>query len=589
MFRRPQFPASPALTTVNAEIYTLISQRMKKHSPMANTIMVTPYVPNDAAFGAEGGLRGTGYCQHAGRSGGAVRRKVDARNRMRLIGSILLLTALAAAEPGPAVSVTGGQIRGRSLASGAVFKGIPFAAPPEGELRWKPPMPVKPWTGVREAGAFGAPCAQIDANWNKTAAAAGKEDCLFLNVWAPEWPGRSRKPVMFWIHGGGNMGGSALGAGGIEPPFDGESLSRHGVVVVTVQHRLGLLGFLAHPELTAESPRHASGNYALMDLIAALQWVQQNIGSFRGDPANVTIFGQSAGGNNVGLLLVSPLSQGLFARAIEESGTVIGSARLNPTLAEAEKRGVEYAGKMSAPAKGAVAYMRKLPVGEVLQASPPYGSGGIGPVADGYIVTEVAARSFAAGRQHRLPLLIGSNARERSLEGGAEALEKANEEFYGPLASRAAGLYAKPSEYPPYGDAGAQFVTDTFNRCPSIAIADFHAAGGNTVWQYEFSHPFPEASRGAVHSGELRYIFGVFPPGPVADSERKISNDMQTYWTNFAKTGNPNCDVLPAWPKYDTKARRYLEFTDNGPVEKENLRGGFCQFWTSFLKQKIAK
>jgi para-nitrobenzyl esterase len=330
---------------------------------------------------------------------------------MRLLASIFLLTATAAADNGPAVSVTGGQIRGRALAAGVVFKGIPFAAPPEGELRWKPPMPVKPWTGVRDAGAYGATCAQIDANWNKSAAAAGKEDCLFLNVWAPQWPGSSKKPVMLWIHGGGNMGGSALGLGGIEPPFDGESLSRHGVVVVTIQYRLGLLGFLAHPELTAESPHRASGNYALMDIVAALQWVKQNIEKFGGDPANVTIFGQSAGGNNAGMMLVSPLSKGLFARAIEESGTVVGGARLNQTLAEAEKQGLEYAARMNVPAGGALAYMRKLPASEVLKASPPYGAGGIGPVVDGYVITEVAVRTFAAGRQHRLPLLIGNNAR----------------------------------------------------------------------------------------------------------------------------------------------------------------------------------
>lgn len=506
---------------------------------------------------------------------------------MRALTWILIVSAAAAAGTGPTVSVTGGAIRGRALSAGAVFKGIPFAAPPEGELRWKPPMPVKPWTGVRDAGEFGATCAQIDANWNKTAAAGGKEDCLFLNVWTAEWPGRSKRPVMLWIHGGGNMGGSALGAGGIEPPFDGESLARHGVVVVTIQYRLGLLGFLAHPELTAESPHHTSGNYALMDIVAALEWVQRNIDKFGGDPANVTIFGQSAGGNNAGMMLVSPLSKGLFARAIEESGTVIGGARLNPSLAAAEKQGLEYAAKMNAPAGGALAYMRKLPAAEVLKASPPYGAGGIGPVADGYVIPEVAARTFASGREHRLPLLIGNNARERSLDG-ADALQKAMQEFYGALTPRAASLYAKPSGYPPYGDAGAQFVTDTNNRCPSAAIADFHAAAGNSVWEYEFSHPFPGAKRGAVHSGELRYIFGVFPSGAVSESERKISNDMQTYWTNYAKSGDPNGTGLPSWPKYDAKARRYLEFTDDGPVEKTDLRGPYCQLWTDFLNQKIA-
>jgi para-nitrobenzyl esterase len=495
-------------------------------------------------------------------------------------------TALLA-QTDPTVQVTGGQIRGRALKAGAVFKGIPFAAAPVGDLRWKPPMPVKPWRSVRDAGEYGATCAQIDANWNKTAAAKGKEDCLFLNVWAPDWPSKSKKPVMFWIHGGGNMGGSALGAGGIEPPFDGESLSRHGVVVITVQYRLGLLGFLAHPKLTAESPNQASGNYAVMDLIAALKWVKENVSKFGGDPANVTVFGQSAGGHDTGLLLVSPLSEGLFARAIEESGTVVGNAKLTPTLAEAEKAGLAFAAKMGAPPQGALAYMRKLPAEEVLKASPEYGAGGIGPIADGYVIKEVAARTFATGREKKLPLLVGSNARERSLPGGAEALKKSIEAFYGELAPRASALYAESSTYPPYGDSGAQFATDTFNRCPSIAIEAFHSAAGNTVWSYEFSHPFPESRQGASHSGELRYVFGNFPPGEVTDSERRISNDMQTYWVNFARTGDPNGSGLPVWPKYDPRERRYLEFTDNGPVAKENLRDSACRLFLELLKQKI--
>ena len=497
--------------------------------------------------------------------------------------------SVSLAQSGPTVTVTGGQIQGRALKAGAVFKGIPFAAAPVGDLRWKPPMPVKAWTGVRDAGDYGATCAQIDANWNKNSAAKGKEDCLFLNVWTSEWPSKSNKPVMFWIHGGGNMGGSALGSGGIEPTFDGESLSRHGVVVVTVQYRLGLLGFLAHPELTAESPNHASGNYAVMDLVAALKWVKENASKFGGDPANVTIFGQSAGGHNTGLLLVTPLSAGLFARAIEESGTVAGSGRVTPTLADAEKGGLAFAAKMGAPAKGALAFMRKLSAEDVLKASPEYGGGGIGPNADGYVVPQVAAKIFAAGQEKKVPLLIGSNARERSLEGGAEALKKAVGEFYGSMAPRAMEIYAKPSAYPPYGDGGAQFVTDTMNRCPSIAIEDFHSAAGNVVWAYEFSHPFPTAKRGASHSGELRYVFGNHPPGDVAESERKISNDMQVYWTNYAKTGDPNGGGMPAWPKYDSKARRYMEFTDNGPVAKESLRGAACQLYMEFLKQKIAK
>jgi para-nitrobenzyl esterase len=303
----------------------------------------------------------------------------------------------------------------------------------------------------------------------------------------------------------------------------------------------------------------------------------------------VTVFGQSAGGYDIGMLLVSPLSKGLFARAIEESGTVAIGAHQTSTLAEAEKHGVDLAAKMNAPATGTIAYMRRLSAADVLRASPPYGRGGLAAVVDGYVILGDAAKSFAAGREDRVPLLIGNNAREMTFGGNAEALQKAIDGFYESLAPQATALYAKPSDYPPYGSAGSQFVTDTFMRCPTVAIADFHADAGNPVWEYEFSHPFPEATQGAAHSGELRYIFGVFPPGPVADSERKISSDMETYWTNFARTGNPNGGGLPVWPKYDVKTRSYLEFTDGGPMPRQNLRGAYCQLWTEFLKQNLAK
>ena len=210
-----------------------------------------------------------------------------------LAGSVALVSVTLGAQAPPVVTVTGGELRGRLVTSGsapamAVFQGIPFATPPVGDLRWKPPMPVVPWTGTRDASAYGASCSQIAAGWNDKTAAEASEDCLFVNVWTPAWPAAGKAPVMVWFHGGANMGGSARGAGGIEPPFDGTALARRGVVVVTFNYRLGLFGFMAHPDLTRESPNRASGNYGLLDQVAVLQWVRDNISRFGGDPGNVT-------------------------------------------------------------------------------------------------------------------------------------------------------------------------------------------------------------------------------------------------------------------------------------------------------------
>jgi para-nitrobenzyl esterase len=257
------------------------------------------------------------------------------RTQIRLLISVCVMwaaTVAHAANSGPEVSVSGGKIQG-SLADygGAVFKGIPFAEPPTGDLRWREPMPVKAWAGVRQAMAFGAPCMQGGGN--------SSEDCLYMNVWTPEWPSKSRKAVMVWFHGGGNFAGAAS-----DPIFDGESLARHGVLLVTAQYRLGVFGFFAHPELTKESPHHASGNYGLLDQIAALWWLRDNIAKFGGEPGNITIFGESAGSLDVNVLMASPLAQGLFQRVVGESGPVVAP----PMMAEAEKKGEDLARKLTA-------------------------------------------------------------------------------------------------------------------------------------------------------------------------------------------------------------------------------------------------
>jgi para-nitrobenzyl esterase len=515
---------------------------------------------------------------------------------LRSFPTLFLAAGMALAATGPVIHITSGEVRGRETgtAGGAVFQGIPFAQPPIGDLRWREPQPVRPWSGIRDATRYGAPCAQIAAGWNDHAAALGSEDCLSLNVWTSEWSAQTKQPVMVWIHGGANMGGSALGSGGIEPPFDGERLARLGVVVVTVQYRLGVLGFIGHPELTAESPHHASGNYGLLDLIAALHWVHDNIAQFGGDPGSVTIFGQSAGAQNVGLLMASPLARGLFQRAIEESGSVLIGGRATASSAQADHAGQVLAKKLNAPADGAIAYLRSLPVAEILKASPPYGGGGDGrpvPSIDGYAIRQDPSALFRSGKQAPVPLMIGNNTREFDFNGNAQALRKAVETFYGPLAPQALKLYGladKPAaeSYPAYGGPGSQFSTDNAFRCPAVLIAGEHAAHFPT-YEYQFGVG-PDAT-GVPHSGELPFVFGTRGVKASADPDASRTAEVQQYWTNFAKTGDPNGADLPDWPKYEEARHGYLEFTMDGPVAKTDLRKAVCGLFVERLNSRSSQ
>jgi para-nitrobenzyl esterase len=391
---------------------------------------------------------------------------------------------------GPVVSIIGGEVRGLLLRrpDGAAFLGLPFAGPPVGDLRWREPAPVKPWSGIREASDFGPSCAQIDAGWNHDAATRGSEDCLYLNVWTPEWPVSSPKAVMVWLHGGANMGGTASFG------YHGTALARHDVIVVTVNYRLGIFGFLAHPELAAESAHRASGNCGLLDQIAALRWVHENIAKFGGDPGRVTLFGQSAGAQDTGLLMTSPLSKGLFQRAIAESGTVLVRGPVMRVRAQAEQAGKDYAAKLHAPAGREIAYLRGLPAAELLAASPPYGSPDENPTVDGWVLPVQPAEVFASGNEHRVDFIVGSNAIEFPFHGDVEAVKQEMTKVLGDAAPRAFSLYgldekADPVSYVPYGDARAQWSTDLGFRCPAISIALQHHAAGNRVYQYEFSLP----------------------------------------------------------------------------------------------------
>ncbi len=492
----------------------------------------------------------------------------------------------------PVVAVPGGQIRGQLTSDGgAAFRGVPYAQPPVGDLRWREPQPVKPWEGVRETTQFRAACTQLSEGWNLHYVTGSSEDCLYLNIAAPEWPPKQRRPVFFWIHGGSNTAGSGEAAG-----FDQRTLVTRGLVLVTINYRLGALGFMAHPELVRESPHHSSGNYGLMDQIAALRWVRDNIAKFGGDPGNVTVGGQSAGAMDIGLLLTSPLAKGLFRRAIAQSGAVT-CFRGSLTRERAEEIGRKLAAELKAPEGGAIRHLRTIPPEEILRAARVATGGdrgGLETSVDGYVLPEDPAAVFMRGRSLRVPLLIGSNAQET---GGPEPAEKLRERIrqnYGELAEKAIALYGltgagegRPD--PLYGVAGRQWFTDVEFRCPAVAQAMWHAAAGNRTYQYEFEQP-PPGEAASSHASELNFLFGTWPTGiHLTPADEKVSEQMRTYWANFARTGDPNGNGLPRWPKYTNDRRAYLAFTAEGAAVKTELRRSYCEVFVESWKERAAK
>ena len=499
-----------------------------------------------------------------------------------LIPAICAQAPAKAAASDPVVSISTGQLRGSLTADGvAVFKNIPFAQPPVGELRWREPLPAKAWTGVRDATAFGPMCNQND---NKQL--PHSEDCLQLNVWTPKWPLTSPFPVMVWIHGGGNTAGS-----GVEALFNGEVLARHGVVVVNVNYRLGVFGFFAHPGLTKESPHHAAGNYGLADQIMALHWVRDNIARFGGNPANVTIFGESAGASDVNALIASPLSKGLFLRVMAQSGPV----GAQPSLAESEKRGADLAAKLGFTGEDALAKLRAVPDTE-LMAKAAQGGPGLGINVDGWVLTEPATKIYAEGREQKVALLIGNNSQEMQPRGAPRDIREMISERYGPLADRALAAYGvnganEPQPDPENGTVMLQFTTDNSFRCGTVQELIWHTAAGNPGYEYQFSRTVHgKEAQGAPHASEIPFIFGTLSVWQnmrkYNDSDQQYAPQMQEYWTNFAKTGDPNGGKLVKWPKFDATARAYMDFTDAGPVAKEGLRRQVCDLFMENQKRQ---
>lgn len=513
---------------------------------------------------------------------------------------LALLSLKAAPTENLVVSIGDGQLRGIARPTGgAEFLGIPYAQPPVGDRRWREPLAPISWTYVRDATAFGASCAQpVVGDWNKSDAETSQEDCLYLNVITPVWPPKSALPVMFWLHGGANVGGSASSL-----LYKNGTLPQHGVVLVTVNYRLGIFGFFAHPELTRESSKHSSGNYGLQDQITALRWVRENISKFGGDPANITVFGQSAGAQDTGLLMTSPLSKDLFQRAIAESGTAYfpPPQRLN----EAEQNGEKLAAFWKAPAgEGAIRFLRQLSTQDLLKDAtnrgvdrPPTP----GPIIDGWVLMRSPAAVFASGQQSAIPLLIGSTTREFGGSSSPDDLRVRIQNAAGRFAPQMLSLYGLAdgglgTTDPKYGSVADQLAADSFFRCPVTTQAGWQAAAHHPTYEFQFARAIPgHEAQGAMHSGDLPYVFGYFPKtgnltGNFGEVDRKLADLMQSYWTNFAKTGNPNGGTLPNWPEFDG-TQSFLEFTQEGTAVANPvaLRKPQCDLYREILKERMSK
>jgi para-nitrobenzyl esterase len=474
--------------------------------------------------------------------------------------ALLVLAAMLplAAASGP-VRIDTGMISGIDGAEAGVrvYKGIPFAAPPVGDLRWKGPKAAARWDGVRAADEFGPVCMQRSRNDSKMG-----EDCLYLNVYTASTSPKEKRPVMVWIYGGA----LTSGAGSI---YDGEELAKKGVVVVTFNYRVGPFGFFAHPDLTKESDRNASGNYGLMDQLAALEWVQRNIAAFGGDVKRVTIFGESAGSWSTNMLMATPLAHGLFQRVIGESGAEFAHVR---KLADAEQAGVKFAQSMGAES---LAALRSKPAAEIQAKQGGY----LGPDVDGYVLPEDVYTIFSKGKQNDVPLLIGSNADEGTMFSPvglkADDFRARNEKRFGASAPEFFKLYPFTNDVEAH-DANSAAVRDqTFGWEMRTWARLQTKTGKSKTYLYFFSRvpPGENAARmGAYHSSEIAYVFdnvnGKSNPRKVAwqDVDRKLADMMSSYWVNFVATGDPNGKGLLKWPAYHSKDDVLMGFGDDVKV-----------------------
>lgn len=467
----------------------------------------------------------------------------------------LTLSPAAVAQP---VQTENGLVQGVKEGGARVFKGIPYAAPPIGALRWRPPVPPAGWSGIAPADRFPPACVQRGTYPPDAPREPTSEDCLYLNVWTPAGARERPLPVMVWIHGGGLVNGS-----GSTPLYAGDALIRHQVLVVTFNYRLGAFGFLAHPGLSRESARAVSGNYGLLDQLAALGWVKRNIAAFGGDPDNVTLFGQSSGAISISALVASPLARGLFRRVIGQSGGLFEpvEAAAEFSLEGAERVGRAFAARLRASSAAA---LRAVPANEIV-AQPFHPQ----PVIDGYVLTETPYHAYSHGRASAVDLLVGSNEGEgwyfaagRTI-GAANLTTELQRDFPAPLVSLLGP--SRPADDHAALGAFVAFESDLRFGWNMWAWARLHAAQrGRKTFLYRFAHQ-PPGERGATHGAELAYVFGHLEPQARAwtPGDARLSHRMAAYWTNFATAGDPNGPGLPEWPAFTPSGERMLFIGDS--------------------------
>lgn len=504
------------------------------------------------------------------------------KSRARLSLFLLLFTSVSLWAASPSVdqvTIDSGSLKGEIDGNIVSFKGIPFAAPPVGNLRWQPPQPVAPWTGVRAANKYGSDCMQAPYRAN-LGEVTFNEDCLYLNVWAPVARGPKPLPVMVWIYGGGFV----IGGTSLYSHDNGAPSAKRGVVFVNLNYRLGRFGFFAHQALSAENPKGPLGNYGFMDQIAALKWVQKNISAFGGDPNNVTIMGESAGGASVLTLLTSPVARGLFHRAVVQSGggreLLMGARHITNKLPgdvlSAEEVGVNFARSVGITGTGAEAAnaLRNLPAEKVLsglgiatvnQSAQTYS----GPMIDGNIVRETPQSALLAGRFAKVPVMVGANDADIGFPSA-----RTFDELFMPFG--ASGEKAKaafdPENSKDLQSVGLRIASDQVMVEPARFVARAVAAAGARSFEYRFSYVAESArqsAKGAAHASEVPFVLGT-ARGPYGDRMTKqdeaIEQQAHTYWVNFASNGDPNGEGLPKWPAYNPKTDVLLDFTLKGPI-----------------------